>query len=75
MAAIDQRKATAETDETTDVFTMDESQLISGRVVWVVMHMRELEQLLLEKVIATEWLWGVEEGMSICRRGSNERRG
>ena len=35
MSAIDQRKDAATTDETTDAFTVEESQTISGRVVIV----------------------------------------
>lgn len=64
MNAIDQRKSAAETDETTDEFSMDESNVISGRVVGVVMRMRELEQLLRRKVGEAEYVWKYGEEMS-----------
>jgi hypothetical protein len=62
--AIEQRKAAAETDETTDSFSMEESNAISGRVVGVVMRMRELEQMLRTKVTSAEYVWKYGEEMS-----------
>lgn len=70
--AIEQRKSAAETDDTTDVFTMEEANAISGRVVGVVMRMRELESVLRGRVINAEWVrkYGEEESfgclMSEC---------
>ena len=64
MNAIEQRKAAAETDETTDVFSMEESNAISGRVVGVVMRMRELEHTLRVRVNAAEWIFDYGEEMS-----------
>lgn len=55
MAAIDQRAEAAKTDETTDAFTTEESQAISGRVVGVVMRARELELTLATRVNAAKW--------------------
>lgn len=70
MAAIDQRNEAAKTDETTDVFTMEESQTISGRVVGVVMRTRELEQLLVQKVNAVKWVrkYGEEESFGLWKK-------
>lgn len=64
MKIIEQRKSAAETDETTDFFTMEESNVISGRVVGVVMRMRELEQVLRSKVSEAEYVWKYGEEMS-----------
>lgn len=70
MTAIDQRKSAAETDETTDEFTMEESQTISGRVVGVVMRMRELEQELMRKVNGAKWVrrYGEEEIFGVLKK-------
>eukprot|EP00956_Cyclotella_meneghiniana_P031126 scaffold80752_cov69-Cyclotella_meneghiniana.AAC.2 len=64
MKIIEQRKSAAETDETTDIFTMEESNVISGRVVGVVMRMRELEQVLRSKVSDAEYVYKYGEEMS-----------
>ena len=70
MAAIDQRKAAAETDETTDAFPTEESQTISGRVVGVVMRMRELEEVLITRVNEAEWVgkYGEEEIFGVLKK-------
>ena len=70
MAAIDQRNEAAKTDETTDVFTMEESQTISGRVVGVVMRMRELEHLLVQRVNEAKWVrkYGEEESFGLLKK-------
>ena len=56
MSAIDQRRSAADADETTDAFDAVESQLIAGRVVGVVMRMRELEGLLARRVGDAGWV-------------------
>ena len=70
MAAIDQRKAAAETDETTDAFPTEESQTISGRVVGVVMRMRELEEVLITRVNGAAWVgkYGEEESFGVLKK-------
>ena len=75
MNAIEQRKSAAETDETTDMFSMDESNAISGRVVGVVMRMRELEQTLRGKVNEDEWAWKYGEEMSFSLLKSEVKHG
>lgn len=69
MAAIDQRNDAAKTDETTDIFSTEESQTISGRVVGVVMRMRELEQLLVGRVNGVKWVrkYGEEESFGVFK--------
>lgn len=74
MNAIEQRKSAAETDETTDVFSMEESNAISGRVVGVVMRMRELEHTLRVKVNAAEWVFDYGEEMSFGLLGKECQR-
>jgi len=70
MAAIDQRNDAAKTDETTQIFTTDESQTISGRVIGTVMRVRELEQVLLQKVNGVEWVrkYGEEESFGVLKK-------
>ncbi|KAL9180719.1 hypothetical protein ACHAXT_011172 [Thalassiosira profunda] len=70
MQAIDQRKEAAKTDETTDEFTMEETQAISGRVVGVVMRLRELEDALVEKVTGTAWVtkYGEEGSFGVSKK-------
>jgi len=70
MAAIDRRKAAAETDETTDEFPTEESQTISGRVVGVVMRMRELEDVLITRVNGAKWVgkYGEEESFGVLKK-------
>ncbi|KAL3778491.1 hypothetical protein HJC23_000504 [Cyclotella cryptica] len=67
--AIEQRKSAAETDDTTEVFTMEEANTISGRVVGVVMRMRELERILRATVIQSNWVrkYGEEESFGCLR--------
>jgi hypothetical protein len=67
--AIEQRKAAAEADDTTEVFTMEEANAISGRVVGVVMRMRELEGVLRARVIRSKWVrkYGEEESFGCLR--------
>lgn len=64
MNAIQQRQSASKVDETTDSFTMEESNAISGRVVGVVMRMRQLEQLLRDKVGMVESVWRYGEEMN-----------
>ena len=79
MSAIDQRTAAANTDETTDAFTTEESQVISGRVVGVVMRMRDLERLLVERVNGVTWVtkYGEEESFGLlkmeCQATENDK--
>mmetsp|Transcript_35067 Transcript_35067/g.73968 ORF Transcript_35067/g.73968 Transcript_35067/m.73968 type:complete len:318 (+) Transcript_35067:30-983(+) len=76
MSAIDQRKSVAETDETTDAFTMEESQTISGRVVGVVMRIRELEGLLIKKVNDVKWVgkYGEEESFGVLKKECQQQQ-
>ena len=69
MNAIEQRNGAAKMDETTEVFTTEESQTISGRVVGVVMRMRDLESTLVRKVNAVTWVkkYGEEECFGILK--------
>ena len=50
-------------------FTVEESQAISGRVVGVVMRMRELEELLIQRVRSVGWVskYGEEENFGVLR--------
>ena len=79
MSAIDQRTTAAKTDETTDKFTIEESQVISGRVVGVVMRMRDLERLLVERVNGVTWVtkYGEEESFGLlkieCQATQNDK--
>lgn len=70
MSAIDQRKDAATIDETTDAFTVEESQTISGRVVGVIMRMRELEQGTIQKVNEVNWVtkYGEEESFGLLKK-------
>lgn len=70
MSAIDQRKEAAKTDDTTDEFTMEESQTISGRVVGVVMRMRDLERLLVERANGVAWVrkYGEEGSFGVSKK-------
>ncbi|KAL7536504.1 hypothetical protein ACHAXR_007209 [Thalassiosira sp. AJA248-18] len=70
MSAIDQRSDAAKTDETTDEFNVEEKQTISGRVVGVVMRMRELEQLVIERVHSVKWVrkYGEEESFGVLKK-------
>ena len=70
MSAIDQRKEAAEKDETTDVFTTEEAQAISGRVVGVVMRMRDLESNMIQKVNGVEWVtkYSEEESFGLLKK-------
>jgi len=70
MSAIDQRKEAAEKDETTDVFTTEEAQTISGRVVGVVMRMRDLESNMIQKVNGVEWVtkYSEEESFGLLKK-------
>eukprot|EP00986_Skeletonema_menzelii_P006576 scaffold2505_cov157-Skeletonema_menzelii.AAC.3 len=76
MKAIDKRNS--DKDDTSEKFTMEESQVISGRVVGVVMRMRELEGLLVGKVKGVGWVskYGEEESFGVlkseCSSSSNE---
>ena len=76
MNAIDKRNS--DKDDTSEKFTMEESQTISGRVVGVVMRMRELEELLVQKVKGVGWVkrYGEEESFGVlrseCSSSSNE---
>ena len=79
MSAIDQRTAAANTDETTDAFTVEESQTISGRVVGVIMRMRELEQGMIQKANEVNWVtkYGEEESFGLlkmeCQATANDK--
>lgn len=44
------------TNDESSIFTTEESQLISGRVVGVVMRMRELEMELVQRVSLVDWV-------------------
>lgn len=70
MSAIDQRSEAAKTDETTDAFSVEETQTISGRVVGVVMRMREMEQLLISRVNGVKWVrkYGEEESFGVLKK-------
>jgi len=70
VAAIDQRASASEKDETTDAFSLEESQVISGRVVGVIMRMRELEQLLLQKATGAKWVvrYGEQENFGLLKK-------
>jgi hypothetical protein len=70
MSALDQRKAAAEKDETTDAFTTEETQTISGRVVGVVMRMRDLETNMIQKVNGVEWVtkYSEEESFGLSKK-------
>jgi hypothetical protein len=52
-----------------EAFTVEESQSISGRVVGVVMRMRELEELLIQRVKGVGWVskYGEEESFGVLR--------
>lgn len=67
MAAIDKRNS--DKDDTSEKFTMDEAQTISGRVVGVVMRMNELEDLLVERVEGVAWVkkYGEQESFGVLR--------
>jgi hypothetical protein len=67
MNAIDKRNS--DKDDTSEKFTMEESQTISGRVVGVVMRMRELEELLVQRVSGVGWVkkYGEEESFGVLR--------
>lgn len=69
MASIDQRKTAAETDDTTDVFSTEEGQVISGRVVGVVMRLQELERTLVERVAGVGWVgkYGEEASFGVLK--------
>ena len=69
MAAIDQRKTAAENDETTDAFTTEEGQVISSRVVGVVLRLQELERTLAERVASAGWVrkYGEEGSFGVLR--------
>ena len=70
MSLIEQRSTAAEKDDTTDVFTTEESHAISGRVVGVVMRMRELESTLIGKVNTAKWprKYGEEESFGCLKK-------
>ena len=72
MNAIDKRNS--DKDDTSEKFTMEESQTISGRVVGVVMRMRELEELLVQKVKGVGWVkrYGEEESFGVLKSECNE---
>ena len=72
MNAIDKRNS--DKDDTSEKFTMEESQTISGRVVGVVMRMRELEELLVQKVKGVAWVkrYGEEESFGVLKSECNE---
>eukprot|EP00985_Skeletonema_marinoi_P031758 scaffold37787_cov153-Skeletonema_marinoi.AAC.20 len=67
MNAIDKRNN--DKDDTSEKFTMEESQVISGRVVGVVMRMRELEELLVRRVGGVGWVkkYGEEESFGVLK--------
>ncbi|KAK1734330.1 hypothetical protein QTG54_015097 [Skeletonema marinoi] len=67
MNAIDKRNS--DKDDTSEKFTMEESQVISGRVVGVVMRMRELEELLVRRVGGVAWVkkYGEEESFGVLK--------
>jgi len=67
MNAIDKRNN--DKDDTSEKFTMEESQVISGRVVGVVMRMRELEELLVRRVGGVTWVkkYGEEESFGVLK--------
>ena len=75
MNAIDKRNS--DKDDTSEKFTMEESQTISGRVVGVVMRMRELEELLVQKVKGVGWVkrYGEEESFGVLKSECNEDDG
>ena len=75
MTAIDKRNS--DKDDTSEKFTMEESQTISGRVVGVVMRMRELEELLVQKVKGVGWVkrYGEEESFGVLKSECNEDDG
>ena len=70
MTAIDQRAEASKKDETTDEFAVEESQVISGRVVGVIMRMRELEQVLVSRVNDVTWVrkYGEEESFGLLKK-------
>jgi len=72
MNAIDKRNS--DKDDTSEKFTMEESQTISGRVVGVVMRMRELEELLVKRVRGVGWVkkYGEEESFGVLRAECND---
>jgi hypothetical protein len=67
MNAIDKRNN--DKDDTSEKFTMEESQVVSGRVVGVVMRMRELEELLVRRVGGVGWVkkYGEEESFGVLK--------
>mmetsp|Transcript_17297 Transcript_17297/g.25777 ORF Transcript_17297/g.25777 Transcript_17297/m.25777 type:complete len:307 (-) Transcript_17297:1-921(-) len=67
MNAIDKRNS--DKDDTSEKFTMEESQVVSGRVVGVVMRMRELEELLVRRVGGVGWVkkYGEEESFGVLK--------
>jgi hypothetical protein len=75
MNAIDKRNS--DKDDTSEKFTMEESQTISGRVVGVVMRMRELEELLVQKVKGVGWVkrYGEEESFGVLKSECKEDDG
>lgn len=52
------------TNDESSIFTTEESQLISGRVVGVVMRMRELEMELVQRVSLIDWVQKYNEEAS-----------
>jgi hypothetical protein len=72
MNAIDKRNS--DKDDTSEKFTMEESQTISGRVVGVVMRMRELEEVLVKRVRGVGWVkkYGEEESFGVLRAECND---
>lgn len=70
MKAIDKRNSASEKDDdASESFTMGESQTISGRVVGVVMRMRELENMLRSRVKGVGWVirYGEEGAFGLLR--------
>ena len=67
MSAIDKRNS--DKDDTSEKFTLEESQVISGRVVGVVMRMNELEKELAKRVGSVGWVgkYGEEESFGVLR--------
>ncbi|KAL7554871.1 hypothetical protein ACHAWF_018416 [Thalassiosira exigua] len=74
LSAIDKRKEAAKTDETTDAFTTEETQTISGRVVGVVMRMRDLERTLMQRASSAKWVrkYGEEGSFGVLKKELEE---
>ena len=70
VSAIDKRNEAAKTDETTDAFSPEESQTISGRIVGVVMRMRDLERKLIERANGAKWVrkYGEEGSFGLLKK-------